>query len=82
MSRSSDPAVAITMIWIDEPGRVFVARHGRSELTTPILDEGQVGDLVEKMLKSTGRRIDINSLFAQPCQHAQARYAATSHRAG
>jgi len=50
--------------------------------TTTILDEGQVRDLVEKMLKSTGRRIDINSLFAQPCQHAQARYAATSHRAG
>lgn len=27
------------MIWIIEPGRVFVARRGRSELTTTILDE-------------------------------------------
>ena len=51
------------MNWINEPGRVFVARHGRSELTTTILDEGQVRDLVEKMLKSTGRRIDMSSPF-------------------
>ena len=50
-------------VWINEPGRVFVARHGRSELTTTILDDGQVRDLVEKMLKSTGRRIDMSSPF-------------------
>ena len=56
-----DPTVE--EIWINEPGRVFVARHGRSELTTTILDEGQVRDLVEKMLKSTGRRIDMSSPF-------------------
>jgi len=49
--------------WINEPGRVFVARHGRSELTTTILDEGQVRDLVEKMLKSTGRRVDLSTPF-------------------
>ncbi len=51
------------MGWINEPGRVFVARHGRSELTTTILDEGQVRDLVEKMLKSTGRRVDLSTPF-------------------
>ena len=56
-----DPTVE--EIWINEPGRVFVARHGRSELTTTILDDGQVRDLVEKMLKSTGRRIDMSSPF-------------------
>ncbi len=50
-------------IWINEPGRVFVARRGRSELTTTILTEGQVRDLVEKMLKSSGRRIDMSSPF-------------------
>jgi pilus assembly protein CpaF len=48
-------------IWINEPGRVFVARRGRSELTTTILDDGQVRDLVEKMLKSTGRRVDLST---------------------
>jgi pilus assembly protein CpaF len=50
-------------IWINEPGRVFVARRGRSELTTTILSDGQVRDLVEKMLKSSGRRIDMSSPF-------------------
>ncbi len=54
----------IEEIWINEPGRVFVARRGRSELTTTTLDDGQVRDLVEKMLKSTGRRVDLSTPFA------------------
>jgi pilus assembly protein CpaF len=56
-----DPAVE--EIWINEPSRVFVARHGRSELTTTILTAEQVRDLVERMLKSSGRRIDFSSPF-------------------
>lgn len=54
---------SVEEIWINEPGRVFVARHGRSELTTTILTEGQVRDLVERMLKSTGRRVDLSTPF-------------------
>ena len=57
-----DPTVE--EIWINEPGRVFVARRGRSELTTTILNDGQVRDLVEKMLKTTGRRADLSTPFA------------------
>ncbi len=53
----------IEEIWINEPGRVFVARRGRSELTNTILTAAQVRDLVEKMLKSSGRRIDMSSPF-------------------
>ena len=56
-----DPTVE--EIWINEPGRVFVARRGKSELTTTILDDGQVRDLVEKMLKATGRRVDLSTPF-------------------
>ncbi len=56
-----DPAVE--EIWINEPGRVFVARHGRSELTTTILTQDQVQDLVERMLKSSGRRVDLSTPF-------------------
>jgi pilus assembly protein CpaF len=56
-----DPAVE--EIWINEPGRVFVARHGRSELTTTILDAQRVRDLVERMLKSSGRRVDLSTPF-------------------
>ena len=50
-------------VWINGPGRVFIARRGRSELTTTILTEPQIRDLVEKMLKSTGRRVDLSTPF-------------------
>ncbi|QDO89267.1 CpaF family protein [Ornithinimicrobium ciconiae] len=50
-------------IWINEPGKVFVARHGRSELTPTLLTEQQVRDLVERMLRSSGRRVDLSSPF-------------------
>jgi pilus assembly protein CpaF len=56
-----DPAVE--EIWINEPGRVFAARRGRSELTTVILTAEQVADLVERMLRPTGRRVDLSTPF-------------------
>jgi pilus assembly protein CpaF len=56
-----DPSVE--EIWINEPGRVFVARHGKSELTTLILTADQVSELVERMLRTTGRRIDLSTPF-------------------
>jgi len=51
------------LIWINEPTKVFVARSGIHELTTTILTDDQVRDLVEKMLKSSGRRVDLSSPF-------------------
>ncbi len=53
----------IEEIWVNGPGRVFVARRGRSELTNTILSADQVRDLVERMLKGTGRRIDLSTPF-------------------
>jgi pilus assembly protein CpaF len=50
-------------IWINDPGRVFVARGGRSELTTTILVPGQVEQLVEQALKHSGRRVDLSTPF-------------------
>ena len=50
-------------VWINEPGKVFVARHGVSELTTTILTDASVRDLVERMLRSSGRRVDLSSPF-------------------
>ncbi len=64
-----DPTVE--EVWINDPGRVFVARRGRTELTTTILSAGAVHDLVERMLKSSGRRVDLSTPFAYPSQHAQ-----------
>ena len=50
-------------VWINEPSRVFVARQGRHELTNLVLTEAQVNELVERMLKSSGRRLDVSSPF-------------------
>ena len=50
-------------IWINEPSRVFVARNGRHELTNVILTKAEVDELVERMLKSSGRRIDLSQPF-------------------
>src|SRR3954463_12553652 len=49
-----DPSVE--EVWINDPSRVFVARGGKHELTSTILSAAQVQELVERMLKSRGRR--------------------------
>jgi hypothetical protein len=56
-----DPTVE--EIWINAPGRVFIARRGRSELTTTILQVDEVRDVVERMLKASGRRVDLSTPF-------------------
>ncbi len=50
-------------VWINAPGRVFVARDGRSELTPVVLDAAEVRDLVERMLRVSGRRLDMSTPF-------------------
>ncbi len=56
-----DPSVE--EVWVNSPTAVFVARGGVAELTTTILSEEQVRDLVEQMLKASGRRLDLSSPF-------------------
>jgi pilus assembly protein CpaF len=56
-----DPTVE--EIWVNDPSRVFVARNGRHELTATILDAAQLRELVERMLKSSGRRVDLSQPF-------------------
>ncbi len=48
-------------IWINRPSQVFIAKGGVSELTPTILTDGQVRDLVEHVLKISGRRLDLSS---------------------
>jgi pilus assembly protein CpaF len=50
-------------IWLNGPGKVFCARAGRHVLTNVVLDEGEVRDLVERMLRTSGRRLDLSSPF-------------------
>ncbi|TWP35300.1 CpaF family protein [Leekyejoonella antrihumi] len=56
-----DPTVE--EIWINDPACVFIAREGVAELTSTILTHEQVKTLVERMLKPSGRRIDLSSPF-------------------
>lgn len=56
-----DPSVE--EIWINSPSEIYVARGGDSELTSLTLSDQQVRDAVEKMLKSSGRRLDLSSPF-------------------
>jgi pilus assembly protein CpaF len=58
-----DPTVE--EVWVNEPTKVFVARRGVHELTTTILTGEEVRDLVEKMLKSSGRRVDLSTPFVE-----------------
>ena len=53
----------IEEIWINGPARVFVARDGVPELTSLLLGEQDVRDLVERMLQASGRRVDLSSPF-------------------
>jgi len=54
---------SVEEVWINDPSRVFIARNGRHELTTLVLTGAQVQELVERMLKSSGRRVDVSSPF-------------------
>ncbi|MDE8668993.1 ATPase, T2SS/T4P/T4SS family [Pseudarthrobacter sp. H3Y2-7] len=56
-----DPS--IEEVWINTPNEIYIARNGESELTSLSLTEQQVRDLVERMLKSSGRRLDMSSPF-------------------
>ena len=53
----------IEEIWINGPSKVFIARNGVPELTRVLLTDTEVRDLVERMLQSTGRRVDLSSPF-------------------
>ncbi|MCC9203585.1 CpaF family protein [Arthrobacter sp. zg-Y769] len=56
-----DPTVE--EVWINAPSEIYLARDGRSELTSLTLTSEQVRLLVERMLKSSGRRLDLSSPF-------------------
>jgi len=50
-------------IWINAPDAIFIARDGIPELTGITLTDGDVRDLVERMLQHSGRRVDLSSPF-------------------
>jgi pilus assembly protein CpaF len=50
-------------IWINGPGRVFCARNGRHVLTNVGVTQIEIRELVERMLRTSGRRLDLSSPF-------------------
>jgi len=56
-----DPSVE--EIWINAPDRVFIAKAGVNEKAECVLEANQVRDIVERMLRPTGRRIDVSQPF-------------------
>lgn len=56
-----DPTVE--EVWINAPDRIFVARGGVAERVPLMLTDTAVRDLVERMLQSSGRRVDLSQPF-------------------
>lgn len=54
---------SVEELYINAPDQVFVARGGESQLTGTVLSPEAVRSLVERMLKSSGRRLDLSSPF-------------------
>lgn len=53
----------IEEIWLNGPESIHVARGGASERLAVRLSDSQLRDVVERMLQSTGRRVDISQPF-------------------
>ncbi|WP_084502694.1 CpaF family protein [Microbacterium indicum] len=53
----------IEEIWLNGPDDAFVARAGVSERVPLEMTDDQVRDIVERMLHTTGRRIDLSQPF-------------------
>lgn len=54
-------------IWVNSPHQIFCARGGQSELTHIRMESAEIAALVERMLKSSGRRLDLSQPFVD-CQ--------------
>lgn len=50
-------------VWINAPDRVFYSIAGRTHRAPVLLTDAAVRDLVERMLQSTGRRVDLSQPF-------------------
>ncbi len=50
-------------IWINSPASIFCARRNRHVLTNVTLEPEEIRDLVERMLRTSGRRLDLSTPF-------------------
>ncbi|CAB4618318.1 unannotated protein [freshwater metagenome] len=54
---------SVEEIWVNAPNQVYVARGGKSAITSLVLEPGEIQLIVERMLRSSGRRLDRSSPF-------------------
>lgn len=54
---------SIEEIWVNGPNEVFIAKKGISSSLPISIDSGELKVIVERMLRSTGRRLDRSSPF-------------------
>jgi pilus assembly protein CpaF len=54
---------SIEEIWINSPQRIFVSRHGKTELTNIVLTNNQLQAIMDRILMWSGRRIDLSHPF-------------------
>ncbi len=53
----------IEEVWINRPGEIHCARGGRPETHSVEFTDDQLRNVIERMLRSTGRRLDRSSPF-------------------
>ena len=56
-----DPSVE--EIWINEPNQIFIARNGKSQVINVALSSDQIRVIIERMLSTSGRRVDTSQPF-------------------
>lgn len=50
-------------VWVNDANRVFIARRGTNTEVAVRISEQELADLVERMLATTGRRVDLSTPF-------------------
>ena len=77
---------SVEEIWINSPDEIFIARNGESELTGLHLSAEAINSLLERMLKPSGRRVDLSSPFVDaspagwlPLARGNSRYYSQAH---
>ena len=53
----------IEEVWVNDASRVFIARRGTNTEVAVRISERELSDLVERMLATTGRRVDLSTPF-------------------
>jgi pilus assembly protein CpaF len=53
----------IEEIWVNSPNRIFIAKHGNTQLTNLVLAESDIREILERLLIWGGRRLDVSNPF-------------------